>query len=107
MDKLLPRVIETMPGCEMVEYNIMVDHIHMVMVIPPKYSVSDVVGKMKGMTASKLRKRFKWLENLYWKENLVWSPGYFVSTVGIDEDKMLRYVQWQGRQDSGQTKFEL
>ena len=107
MDKLLPRVIETMPGCEMVEYNIMVDHIHMVMVIPPKYSVSDVVGKMKGMTASKLRKRFKWLGNLYWKENLVWSPGYFVSTVGIDEDKMLRYVQWQGRQDSGQTKFEL
>ena len=38
-----------MPGCEMVEYNIQVDHIHMIMVIPPKYAVSEVIGGMKGM----------------------------------------------------------
>ena len=107
LDKLLSKVLVTVPGCEMVEYSIQVDHIHMVMIIPPRYAVSEVVGRIKGMTASRLRKRFSWLKKLYTKENIVWSPGYFVSTVGIDEDKILRYVQWQERQDSGQAKLEL
>jgi len=96
-----------MPGCEIVEYNILADHIHMVMIIPPKYSVSDVIGRIKGMTGSKLRKKFSWLKKVYWKENIVWSPGYFVSTVGVDEEKILKYVQWQEHQDSGQAKLEL
>jgi putative transposase len=107
LEKLLPKVLETMPGCEMVEYNMQFDHIHTVMVIPPKYSVSEVVGRIKGMTASRLRKRFGWLKNLYWVDNTVWSPGFFVSTVGIDEDKIRRYVRWQQSQDSGQAKLEL
>ena len=107
LEELLPRVLETIPGCEIVEYNIQVEHIHMVMIIPPKYAVSTVVGRIKGITSSKLRKRFSWLKKVYWKENLVWSPGYFVSTVGIDENKILRYVKWQESQDSGQAKLEL
>lgn len=88
------------------KYNMQVDHIHMVMIIPPKYAVSDVIGRIKGQTASNMREKFGWLEKVYWKENVVWSPGYFVSTVGVDEEKILRYVEWQDRQDSGQTKFE-
>jgi putative transposase len=105
--KLFPKVLATMPGCEIVESNILVDHIHMVMIVPPKYSVSDVIGRIKGMTGSKLRKKFSWLAKIYWKENIVWSPGYFVSTVGVDEEKILKYVQWQEHQDSGQAKLEL
>ena len=93
LDKLLPKVLKTTPSCEIVEYNIQVDHIHMVMIIPPKYAVSSVVGRIKGVTSSNLRKRFSWLKKVYWKENLVWSAGYFISTVGIDEDKILRYVK--------------
>jgi len=54
----------------------------MVMIISPKYAVSEVVGKMKGKTPSLLRKKFSSLAEVYWKENIVWSPGYFVSTVG-------------------------
>ena len=77
------------------------------MVIPPKYAVSDVVGQMKMWTASMLRKKFAWLGKVYWKENIVWSPGYFVSTVGLDEKAILAYVKWQGRQDSGQAKLDL
>jgi putative transposase len=105
--KLFPKVIEQLPGCEIIKYNIQPDHIHMVMIIPPRYAVSTVVGKMKGTTSSELRKKFEWLKNRYWKENIVWSPGYFVSTVGIDEEKVLKYVEYQGRQDSGQAKLEL
>ena len=102
-----PKALRKMPGCEIVSYNMQVDHIHMVIIIPPKYSVSEVVGRLKGQTASGLRKKFGWLKEVYWKENIVWSPGYFVSTVGIEEEKILKYVEWQGRQDSGQTKFEF
>ena len=77
------------------------------MIIPPRYAVSDVVGRLKGQSASGLRKKFGWLGKVYWKENIVWSPGYYVSTVGIDEEKVIRYVEWQQQQDSGQAKLEL
>lgn len=105
--KLFLRAVRKMPGCEIVSYNMQVDHIHMVIIIPPRYSVSEVIGRLKGQTAGGLRKKFGWLKKVYWKENVVWSPGYFVSTVGIEEEKILKYVEWQGRQDSGQTKFEF
>ena len=100
-------MLEEMPGVEMVEQNIQVDHIHSVMVIPPKYAVSEVIGRLKQGTASALRKKFAWLSKVYWKESVIWSPGYFVSTVGIDEARIIKYVRWQERQDSGQTKFDF
>ena len=96
-----------LPGCEIVKFNIQPDHIHMVMIIPPKYVVSAVVGKMKGMTSSELRKKFRWMKLRYSRENILWSPGYFVSTVGVERDKILKYVEYQGRQDSGQAKLEI
>jgi len=74
----------------------------MVITIPPKYSIADVVGRMKGQSASKLRKKFSWLEKVYWNENILWSPGYFVCSVGIDEQEIKKYVEYQGRQDEGQ-----
>ena len=96
-----------MPGCEIVERNTQVDHIHLIMVIPPKYAVSDVIGEIKQYTAKKMREKYAWLEKVYWKEWVVWSPGYFVSTVGLDEKQITEYVRWQGVQDSGQAKLDL
>jgi len=96
-----------MPGCEILEQNIQVDHIHLLMVIPQKYAVSEVVGRVKQYTVSRLRGKFAWLEKVYWKERVVWSLGYFVSTVGLDEKQITEYVKWQGQQDSGQAKLEL
>ena len=104
--KLFPKILRSLPGCEIIEYNIQVDHIHIIMIIPPKYSVSDVIGQIKAQTASRLRKKFSWLSKVYWKENIVWSPGYFVSTVGIDEKSIIKYVQFQESQDLGQAKLE-
>jgi len=99
--------VKGIPGVEIIEENIQVDHIHAVMIIPPRYSVSDVIGRLKGQSASKLRKKFTWLENVYWKENIVWSSGYFVSTIGLNEEQIIKYVKWQESQDSGQAKLEL
>lgn len=83
------------------------DHVHMVMVIPPKFSIAEVMGKLKSQSALLLRTKFDWLKKVYWKENIVWSPGYFVSSVGVDEQTIKRSVEHQGRQDSGQLRMEL
>ena len=107
ISKLFPKILREMPGVEILETNIQRDHIHAIMIIPPKYAVSEVIGRIKGRSASMLRKKFAWLGKVYWKENIVWSPGYFVSTIGIDEKQIMRYVQWQGHQDSGQAKLDM
>ena len=57
--------------------------------------------------ASRMRKFFSWLDKAYWNENVIWSPGYFVSSVGLNEDVIRNYVVMQGQQDSGQLKLEL
>ena len=107
ISKLFPKVLRGMSGCEILERNIQVDHIHLLMMIPPKYAVSDVIGKMKQYTASRMREKFAWLDEVYYKERVVWSPGYFVSTVGLNEKQITEYVRWQGHQDSGQALLDL
>ena len=94
-----------MPGVEVVEQNIQVDHVHTVMIIPPKYAVCDVIRCLKSRSARNLRHRFPWLERVYWKEKVVWSPGYFVSTVGLNEEQIIKYVRYQQQQDSGQAQL--
>lgn len=79
----------------------------MVMTIPPKYAIADVMGELKSQSASYLRKKYPWLATVYWKENIVWSPGYFVSSVGLDEQVIKRYVANQGEQDLGQAELEF
>ena len=69
LDKLFPNILKRMPGVEILEKNIQVDHIHMILIIPPKYTVSAVIGQIKQSTASQLRKKFIWLEKAYWKED--------------------------------------
>ena len=107
INRLFPKIMRKMPGCEILERNIQIDHIHLIMIIPPKYAVSEVIGEIKQYMASKMREKFAWLEKVYWKERLVWSPGYFVSTVGLDENQITEYVRWQSHQDSGQAKLDL
>ena len=96
-----------MPGVTIETIGFDGDHVHMVMVIPPKYSIANVMGQLKSQSSSALRERYSWLSRVYWKENIVWSPGYFVSSVGIDEQTIKNYVEHQGQQDLGQLRMEL
>lgn len=100
--KVLHGLLRRLPGVSLEVIGYDEDHLHMVLIIPPKYSVSDVVAQMKSQSASWLRKKFKWLGRVYWKENVIWSPGYFVSSIGADEATVKKYVEYQGRQDEGQ-----
>ena len=85
-----------------------VDHVHIHMVIPPKYAVSKVVATMKAVTSQRLREKFShFLRKVYWDDGGIWGRGFFVSTVGVNEATIRRYVEYQGKQDAGQAKLEL
>ena len=55
-----------------------------------------MVGKLKSQSASMMRERYNWLSKVYFKENVVWSTGYFVSSVGANEEVIKNYVKYQG-----------
>jgi len=95
------------PDLEYKEIDMDKDHVHLFMVIPPKYSVSEIVNQIKVNTGRNMKKRFEFLEKVYWGTDSVWSIGFFVSTVGINEDVVRKYVQMQGEEDSGQAELEL
>ena len=105
--KMMPALLRSMSGVKVETIGFDEDHLHMIVTIPPKYSIASVIGQLKSQSASELRKCFKWLEKVYWKENVVWSPGYLISSVGLDEEKIKKYVEYQGRQDSDQLHQEL
>ncbi|MCL9774054.1 IS200/IS605 family transposase [Vibrio methylphosphonaticus] len=83
--KVMPKLLRSLLGVEIETIGFDEDHLHMIMLIPPKYCISDVMGKLKSQSSHHMRKTFSWLSKVYWKENIVWSPGYFVSSVGVNE----------------------
>ena len=83
---------------EIEEMNIQADHVHMLISIPPKYAVSQYMGFLKGKLALQLFDRYPQLRKRYWGQH-VWSRGYCVSTVGLDEERIKKYVKWQRRRD--------
>jgi len=95
------------PDLQILESNCDEDHIHLLLSIPPKFSVSKVVNILKSNSARDMRKKFPYLDKVYYGIDGIWSDGYFVSTVGINEDVIRRYIEYQGREDSGQAKLVL
>jgi len=84
------------------------DHVHLHMIIPPKYCVSKVVDTMKTNTSRALQIKFShFLNQVYWDKGGIWSKGFFVSTVGINEEIIRRYIEMQGQEDAGQAELEL
>lgn len=79
---------------EIIELNVQLDHIHLIVWIPPKYAVSEIMGYLKGKLAIRLFQRYEKLGKKNWGRHL-WSRGYCVSTIGIDEQRIREYVKWQ------------
>jgi len=90
-------------GVEVKELNIQKDHVHIVVSIPPKTSVSEYMGYLKGKTAIKLFQRQSEMRKKPYWGNHFWARGYFVSTVGLDEEVIKKYVKYQ---DDEQRKIE-
>ena len=93
------RAFSEQKKCEVVELNIQMDHVHLLAMVPPKISVSDFVGILKGRSAIRVFNKFKELKNrLYWG-NHFWARGYCVDTVGLDEEKIRAYVKYQEKRE--------
>src|SRR6266700_411855 len=105
--KVLPTLAQKIPGVKIETIGFDQDHLPMVIIVPPKFAIAAVMGKLKSQSSSHMRKTFVFLAKVYWKENIVWSPGYFVSSVGVDEKVIKHYVEYQGRQDLGQLRMKL
>ena len=80
------------------------DHVHMCLKVAPKYSISYVIGFLKGKSAVRVHRAlgYKRMTGMHF-----WSRGYCVSTVGLDEETIRRYIREQEEKDSGQMHLDM
>lgn len=97
--------------CEVTELNVQEDHVHLLVSVPPKISISYLMGILKGKIAIKLFKSYPTLKKKPYWGNHFWARGYFVSTVGLDEEMIKKYVKFQEKEEkvveSHQKKFDF
>jgi putative transposase len=91
---------------QVVEGHLMLDHVHMCLSIPPKYAVSNVVGYMKGKSAITIARKFGGRQRNFSGE-VFWARGYFVSTVGLDEEMVRAYIRNQEHEDERLDQMKL
>ena len=91
---------------EVEEGNLRADHVHMLISIPPKYAVAQVVGYIKGKSAIHIARNYLGRRRNFVGQNF-WARGYFVSTVGRDEDKIREYIRHQEREDKRQEQLSM
>ena len=82
-------------GCEVVELNVQEDHVHLLVMVPPKLSISQLVGTIKGKSAIQVFKQFPYLKRKPYWGNHFWAKGYCVDTVGVDAEMIRKYVKYQ------------
>ena len=107
LKKLMVGISRQLPEIEIIEVNTDKDHVHMLLSIPPKFSISEVVKEVKAKTGLLMRRKFPFLDKVYWGKGGIWSRGYFVSTVGVSEFTIRKYIEMQGKEDSGQALLEF
>src|SRR3989344_9125275 len=78
------------------------DHVHIQIEIPPNITIAAVVQALKARASIVLKKKFKFIREMY-LDGSIWSVGYFVSTIGLDEKTVKRYIEYQDKKDHGKT----
>ena len=106
-EKLIKHLDDLDPDIEVLKVNAQIDHIHAVIVIPPRVSVAEAIGFIKSQTGAALKLKFPFLQKTFWGREGIWSRGYCVSTIGLNEKEILRYVEYQDKEDRGQLKLSL
>ena len=90
---------------EIFELNVRPDHVHLVASIAPKYAVSKMMGFLKGKVAISVFQHYPHIGKQYWGRHM-WSRGYCVSTVGLAEERIRKYVQWQEKKEKQQEAIQ-
>ena len=92
---------------EIVELNVQIDHVHLLVMVPPKVSLSDYVGLVKGRTAIRVLNRFRELKKKPYWGNHFWAKGYCIDTVGLDAEMIRKYVKYQERNEKLHEQLQL
>jgi putative transposase len=92
------RELATQKESKVEEGHLMRDHVHMMLSVPPKYSISQVVGFMKGKSAIWIARNFMGRQRNFTGQSF-WARGYFVSTVGLDEAMIREYIKKQEKEE--------
>ena len=82
------------------------DHVHILVSAPPTLAPSEIMRRIKGRTSSKLFEEFPHIKKRYWGRHF-WAKGYCVSTVGLDEEQIRKYVRWQLNKDRIMDQLKL
>ncbi|MBI9078059.1 MAG: IS200/IS605 family transposase [Desulfatibacillum sp.] len=98
------RAFSSQQGAEIIELNVQIDHVHLLVMIPPKLSVSGFVGTVKGRTAIRVLNWFRELKQKPYWANHFWSRGYCVDTVGLDSEMIRKYVKHQEKKERESEK---
>ena len=88
------------------EGHLMADHVHMLISIPPKYAVAQVIGFMKGKSAIHIARTYMEVKRNFVGQHF-WARGYFVSTVGADEEVIRQYIRHQEEEDRRLEQMRL
>jgi putative transposase len=94
------------PDIEIGRHSVQTHHVHLIIIIPAKYSVSRIIGKIKANTSRELRHRIDQVSKIC-RGKEFWSPGFLSSTVGINEETIKRYVEFQEKLDKGQLPLNF
>jgi putative transposase len=89
-----------------IEGHVCKDHVHMCIAIPPKHAVSEIVAMLKGKTAIRMFNKYPELRKKYWGSHF-WSRGYYVNTVGRNEDQIRQYIRDQDKLDRLENQGKL
>ena len=93
-------------GIEIIEAELCPDHIHMLVSIPPKYSVASIMGYLKGKSSLMIFDRHANLKYKFGNRHF-WAEGYYVSTVGLNEATIKKYIQEQEMHDIAMDKLSV
>jgi len=100
------RELAKQKGSEIIEGKLLIDHVHILIAIPPKYAVSQVIGYIKGKSAIHIARNYVGRRNNFTGEHF-WARGYYVSTVGLDEAVVRQYIQQQEAEDQRLDQLRL
>jgi len=102
-ERCLKETVKKYPTLHIEAMNTDEDHVHLQIEIPPNIAIADAVRVLKTAASQQIRKKFKFIREMYLEKDGIWSVGYFVSSIGLNEEQIGKYIEWQGKREKPQT----
>lgn len=101
--KSLYDTVKKYPTLHIFAINTNRDHVHIQLEAPPNLTLASIIQKLKANSSMHLSRRFQFIKKIYLEKEGIWSVGYFVSSLGLNEAQIKKYIEWQDKHDVPQT----